>query len=239
MKNEATIKKTASFKTKLKLKKSVSMPGFLYTICFIALLDFVFGMNGWSIGQFPMADFEYIVYSPSATTIFCVLGLAAVALALGQPAKQKELAPFVTERQVVMKIDFTMLALYAFYFMLLSLFLPYVHTALQLVINDDPFIRGYTLFHNPLIALLNAVGIFFVFYAITLIFYIIGMLYAKSKGIFIALVIIFLIGVNSSTRLFSKMTEWLEAPINFFIFLLIFNAIFIALATVIQRKWEV
>ncbi|MBQ0140728.1 MAG: hypothetical protein KBT36_15750 [Kurthia sp.] len=237
------MKKGATFKNKISLKYQLIQTNIIYLLCVISLLDLCFGASGWGTTQVPMAAIEGEIYAPSATSIFCALGLIILALKQGQPHKQAELKPYISTRKSVVKLDFCMLAIYSFYFTLLSLFLPYINIFLHLIFQKEPFIHGYTIFSNPIISLVNTLGIFLVFYVCSLSFYFISICWAKNKInliLAVLLVIILLNLIPISTYIINGLAEipW-DTPFGFLGLMGLVLLLIGCMSYFVQRKMEV
>lgn len=241
--NNSVIKKRTVFKSAITLKQQLVQYNLLYTVCFISLLDVVFGNSGWLAKSLPMSTVDQHIYAPSMTAIFCLLGLAPLSLRQGQPAIQGQLKPYISGRKLIAQLDFMLLAIYAFYFMLLSLFLPYINIFLHLIFQKESFIKGYTLFSAPLESLMNAIGVFLVFYFVSLCFYFVSVCWAKYKIYFLVgniglVLLLYLTPVADFIAQKLKQISWDSSIL--FMFILCIGIFFMALLSyAVQRKWEV
>lgn len=225
---------------KLKWKQSLTSYNFLYIFCFISVLTITFGSTGFiNSGALAMIGLQHIVYSPSVSSIFCLLGIASLAFVFSSREKQKELAPFIVSRKVIVQLDFLSLLIYSFYFTLASLFLPYVNLAVKLLFSDSTFIRGYTVFHNPWIGLLNAIGIFLVFYLCSLLFYGLGLIWRKNRGIIIGGNVLLIVLEKLVVLPFSLAVLPWSSALFFYFFVSICILLMLVTNYWLQRKWEV
>lgn len=241
--NNVSSGNTLNFKGKLKFKQQMIAFNILYMISFVSLLDIVFGSSGWLSDELPMINIQHAIYSPSLTTIFCALGLISMAVALTNSKFQGQLMPFVSTRKVIIQIDVVLLAIYSFYFTLLALLLPYLNITLHLILKNEPFIKGYTLFADPSRALLNAWGIFLVLYLIALVFYFVGLCWRKHKSILLISFVSVLIIWNITKMNDILAPQLAKLPWSSFLFFSSVSIVAIACMLVVnyfvQRKWEV